>query len=265
MFEVGFTEIILILGIALLVLGPEKLPKLANQVGRWAGRARSMARQLRQQLDEEVEIIGKDDFGPAATPPAGQACNGHAFHGHAQAGAAAAPRRLTQLQRLTHPPPKSARTRRPRHERRGRRVADREHAALPPAGAARPPAARAGRDLRDRDPLPVLRERHLHLALGAAAGAAAEGRSADRDLGRRAVHDAVQAGAARGGLLRDAGDPLPGLGVHRARALSPRAALRAAAVRLERDPVLRRRRLRVLRGVPGRSSASSSTPRPWAS
>ena len=44
MFEVGFTEIILILGIALLVLGPEKLPKLANQVGRWAGRARSMAR-----------------------------------------------------------------------------------------------------------------------------------------------------------------------------------------------------------------------------
>ena len=48
MFEVGFTEIILILGIALLVLGPEKLPRLANQVGRWAGRARAMARQLRQ-------------------------------------------------------------------------------------------------------------------------------------------------------------------------------------------------------------------------
>ena len=33
MFEVGFTEIILILGIALLVLGPEKLPRLAAQVG----------------------------------------------------------------------------------------------------------------------------------------------------------------------------------------------------------------------------------------
>ena len=80
MFEVGFTEIVLILGIALLVLGPEKLPKLANQVGRWAGRARSMARQLRQQLDEEVTIIPKDDFGPqvrrapgtpaVGTPPA---------------------------------------------------------------------------------------------------------------------------------------------------------------------------------------------------
>jgi sec-independent protein translocase protein TatB len=71
MFEVGFTEIVLILGIALLVLGPEKLPRLANQVGRWAGRARAMARQLRQQLDEEVEIIGKDDFGPAAKRPPG--------------------------------------------------------------------------------------------------------------------------------------------------------------------------------------------------
>jgi Tat protein translocase TatB subunit len=69
MFEVGFTEIILILGIALLVLGPEKLPKLAAQVGRWVGRARSMARQLRQQLDEEVTIVPKPDFDPAAKRP----------------------------------------------------------------------------------------------------------------------------------------------------------------------------------------------------
>src|SRR5262245_26477969 len=76
MFEVGFTEIILILGIALLVLGPEKLPKLANQVGRWAGRARSMARQLRQQLDKEVEVIGKNDFGPKARRPPGRPAAG---------------------------------------------------------------------------------------------------------------------------------------------------------------------------------------------
>ncbi len=70
MFEVGFTEIILILGIALLVLGPEKLPKLANQIGRWAGRARAMARQLRQQLDDEVTInTGLDQKPPARRPP----------------------------------------------------------------------------------------------------------------------------------------------------------------------------------------------------
>jgi sec-independent protein translocase protein TatB len=56
MFEVGFTEIVLILGLALLVLGPEKLPGLAAKVGRWTGRARSMARQLRTQLEQEVTL-----------------------------------------------------------------------------------------------------------------------------------------------------------------------------------------------------------------
>src|SRR5687767_8531052 len=56
MFEVGFTEIILILGLALLVLGPEKLPALAEKIGRWTGRARSMARQLRSQLEQEVTL-----------------------------------------------------------------------------------------------------------------------------------------------------------------------------------------------------------------
>jgi sec-independent protein translocase protein TatB len=78
MFEVGFTEIVLILGIALLVLGPEKLPKLANQVGRWAGRARAMARQLRQQLDEEVMVVGKDDFSLAERRPPGKPAAGTA-------------------------------------------------------------------------------------------------------------------------------------------------------------------------------------------
>jgi sec-independent protein translocase protein TatB len=79
MFEVGFTEIILIFGIALLVLGPERLPKLAADVGRWAGRARAMARQLRSQLEQEVHFDPLRDeptrtpqtiHTPAAPPPA---------------------------------------------------------------------------------------------------------------------------------------------------------------------------------------------------
>jgi sec-independent protein translocase protein TatB len=70
-FEVGFTEILLILGLALLVLGPEKLPGLAEKVGRWTGRARSMARQLRTQLEHEVtmEELSRSKPSQPVTPP----------------------------------------------------------------------------------------------------------------------------------------------------------------------------------------------------
>jgi len=79
MFEVGFTELLLIFALSLIVLGPEKLPKLAQQVGRWVGRARAMARQFRDQLDEEAHNLetkmnidpGVDtsmDIKPAPTP-----------------------------------------------------------------------------------------------------------------------------------------------------------------------------------------------------
>jgi sec-independent protein translocase protein TatB len=68
MFEVGFTEIILILGLALLVLGPEKLPGLAEKVGRWTGRARAMARQLRTQLEHEVTLEELAKSRPPPTP-----------------------------------------------------------------------------------------------------------------------------------------------------------------------------------------------------
>jgi len=56
MLDVGFSEILVIFVLALIVLGPEKLPKVASQVGRWIGRARGMARQFREQLEEEVNL-----------------------------------------------------------------------------------------------------------------------------------------------------------------------------------------------------------------
>jgi Tat protein translocase TatB subunit len=54
MLDVGFSEILLTSAIALIVLGPERLPKVARQVGNWLGRARVMARQLSEQLEREV-------------------------------------------------------------------------------------------------------------------------------------------------------------------------------------------------------------------
>jgi sec-independent protein translocase protein TatB len=56
MFEVGFSEMLLIAVLALVVLGPERLPRVAAQMGRWVGRARAMARQFREQLEEEASL-----------------------------------------------------------------------------------------------------------------------------------------------------------------------------------------------------------------
>ena len=73
MFEVGFTEIVLIFGIALLVLGPQRLPKLAADLGRWAGRARAMARQLR-----DPARAGSRSYDPLQRPAAALADDPHA-------------------------------------------------------------------------------------------------------------------------------------------------------------------------------------------
>ena len=67
MFEVGFSELLLIMVLALLVLGPQKLPKVVAEVGRWMGRARAMARQFREQL--EVEAAESQRPPPPAPSP----------------------------------------------------------------------------------------------------------------------------------------------------------------------------------------------------
>jgi sec-independent protein translocase protein TatB len=71
MFDIGFSKILVIFVLGLVVLGPEKLPKVAAQVGRWIGRARGMARQFREQLEEEVNLeeARKAQPTPPTTPP----------------------------------------------------------------------------------------------------------------------------------------------------------------------------------------------------
>ena len=74
MLDVGFSEILLTSAIALIVLGPERLPKVARQVGNWMGRARAMARQLSEQLEREVnadELLktqSKSTYTPSSVP-----------------------------------------------------------------------------------------------------------------------------------------------------------------------------------------------------
>jgi sec-independent protein translocase protein TatB len=50
------------------VLGPEKLPRVVSELGRWVGRARGMARQFREQLEEEVQLEEARKARQAAAP-----------------------------------------------------------------------------------------------------------------------------------------------------------------------------------------------------
>ncbi len=79
MFDVGFWELVLLFGIGLAVLGPERLPKVASQVGRWVGQARSMASQLSNQIRQEIEPVNKamnTDFS-ARRPAPGEESSGN--------------------------------------------------------------------------------------------------------------------------------------------------------------------------------------------
>ena len=61
MSGIGGSEFILLCLIGLLILGPERLPRVARQIGGWMGKARQMTRSLQRQLDEEVDV--KKNFG----------------------------------------------------------------------------------------------------------------------------------------------------------------------------------------------------------
>ncbi len=54
MFDIGFLELVICGVIALLVLGPERLPGAARTAGQWVGRARRMVRHFTSELDSQL-------------------------------------------------------------------------------------------------------------------------------------------------------------------------------------------------------------------
>lgn len=56
MFDVGIWEISLILIIALIVVGPDRLPTLATTVGRWVGKVRRMAQSVQRDIDRSIAL-----------------------------------------------------------------------------------------------------------------------------------------------------------------------------------------------------------------
>lgn len=54
MFDIGFSELLLIAVVALVVLGPERLPKAARFAGLWVRRARNQWDSVKQELEREL-------------------------------------------------------------------------------------------------------------------------------------------------------------------------------------------------------------------
>jgi len=56
MFDIGFWEMLVLCVLGLLVLGPNKLPKVAIKIGNYLGRARSMVNSFSRQMRQEIEL-----------------------------------------------------------------------------------------------------------------------------------------------------------------------------------------------------------------
>jgi sec-independent protein translocase protein TatB len=55
MFEVGFSELCMVGLVALLVIGPEKLPKIARLAGFWLGKSRNMIASVKAEINAELQ------------------------------------------------------------------------------------------------------------------------------------------------------------------------------------------------------------------
>ena len=56
MFDFGFSELVVIGAVALVVLGPEKLPVVARTAGEWIGKAQRMVAQVKGDIEREAEL-----------------------------------------------------------------------------------------------------------------------------------------------------------------------------------------------------------------
>ena len=56
MSGVDSSELILLLILGLIVLGPKRLPEIANKIGGWVGQARRMTRAMKRQLEDELNF-----------------------------------------------------------------------------------------------------------------------------------------------------------------------------------------------------------------
>lgn len=56
MFDVNISEILVILVVALVVIGPERLPKVARSMGQWLGRVQRYINTVKQDVSQSMEL-----------------------------------------------------------------------------------------------------------------------------------------------------------------------------------------------------------------
>ncbi len=59
MFDIGFFELLIIMGIAVVVIGPENLPRLARSVGKGWGEFQNTFDDLKQEVMDETDNVKK--------------------------------------------------------------------------------------------------------------------------------------------------------------------------------------------------------------
>jgi sec-independent protein translocase protein TatB len=62
MFDFFSWKLLIVLGVALVVVGPKDLPKFMHMIGRWAGKARAMANEFRRSFDEMARQTELDEL-----------------------------------------------------------------------------------------------------------------------------------------------------------------------------------------------------------
>ena len=87
MFDIGWSEMLVILLVALVVIGPRDLPRVARTMGRWVAKGRAMAREFQNALEDmareaeldkvksEIEKAGRTNLGKSienAIDPSGE-------------------------------------------------------------------------------------------------------------------------------------------------------------------------------------------------
>jgi sec-independent protein translocase protein TatB len=56
MFDIGFSELLVIGVVALIVIGPEKLPRVARTIGHLAGRLQRYVADVKADINREIEL-----------------------------------------------------------------------------------------------------------------------------------------------------------------------------------------------------------------